>query len=537
MMIARSVTLSWVGMTGLCALIGFRTANAQISRIDLPDRDLVEAYDSAAVKNVIASLNPAVFLGYWSVCADGKGFGFGNSYPSLDGHQLADALLWLNKENEVRSNWAYVRSFQRDDGLLPLAILPSLAGKMIGPEGTQAPVSANGGLYRHWVPGNPLEALASITYIQNADVFYRHTLDRGWLLSQLRSINRATDYLDSLTTPEGAVRGGGFYLERPARLESDGVTQCYAVDALRRVSALNHAAGNEIKAQYYLHLSERILRNFLRCFWVKDHFAEYINPEHGVIANHGLTDVDWAAVATGVATPAQRDTLWKQMKDEERFHYGGMPTGISTRPESYDAWEFTYPDRYDLSAMGRVWYLEAWARAVAGDADGLLKGLRAVSKAGRENAYYWHERYQPDGKGGVIAAGPNTYCEYPANLIRIVQEFLLGVDCRIDGSLVLAPVVPTEYWKQGFGQTLNFRGVTLQYRMTGNAVEGTYAGRSALTMSVRLPAVMGTEAVTALFNNQPVQAAQREGIIVVTLPGSDTAAPVRFRIARTAKGE
>ena len=47
----------------------------------------------------------------------------------------------------------------------------------------------------------------------------------------------------------------------------------------------------------------------------------------------------------------------------EAFYYGGMPTGIVTRPETYEDWEFTHPDRHDLAAMGRVWYLEAWARA------------------------------------------------------------------------------------------------------------------------------------------------------------------------------
>ena len=54
---------------------------------DLPDRLVVEAYQRAAVQNVLASVNPKVFPGYWCVCADGRGFGYDNSYPSLDGHQ------------------------------------------------------------------------------------------------------------------------------------------------------------------------------------------------------------------------------------------------------------------------------------------------------------------------------------------------------------------------------------------------------------------------------------------------------------------
>lgn len=66
------------------------------------------AYERAAVQNVLAAVNPRVFPGYWSVCADGQGFGYGNTYPSLDGHQMTDALLWLSQVEVVKANWDYV---------------------------------------------------------------------------------------------------------------------------------------------------------------------------------------------------------------------------------------------------------------------------------------------------------------------------------------------------------------------------------------------------------------------------------------------
>ena len=59
---------------------------------DLPDAALTEAYDKAARQNVLAAVNPRVFPGYFSVCADGRGFGYGNTYPSLDGHQMSVTL-------------------------------------------------------------------------------------------------------------------------------------------------------------------------------------------------------------------------------------------------------------------------------------------------------------------------------------------------------------------------------------------------------------------------------------------------------------
>ena len=101
-----------------------------------------------------------------------------------------------------------------------------------------------------------------------------------------------------------------------------------------------------------------------------------------MIDRHGLTGVDWAAIATGLATEDQQAILWRRLRDEKLFHYGGMPTGIAVRPETYEPWEFTVGDRHDVAAMGRRWFLEAWARSRMGDGEGLLDGLRA----GTQNA-------------------------------------------------------------------------------------------------------------------------------------------------------
>jgi hypothetical protein len=496
----------------------------------LPDDLIVEAYENAARLNVLAALNPSVFPGYWSVCADGRGFGYGNTYPSLDGHQMTDALLWLGQVEAVKANWDYVRSFQREDGCLPLAILPAQAGKDIGPAGFPGVVAANGGLYRHWVPGNPLAALASPTYIQNADVIFRHTLDRRWLASEIASVNLAADFLASLTTDQGIVKGGGYYVERPPRLESDGVTQSHAVDAFRRVAALNRLLGDRKSATRYEKLAERIRHAFVTRFWVKDRFAEYRHPERGLIASHGLTDSDWSALAMGVATREQQASLWPRLKNEKRFYYGGMPTGIATEPDTYEAWEFNY-DRMDLAAMGRVWYVESAARAHMGDGAGLVEALRRVCQAGRDGGYYWRERY--NAQGGY---GAQKYCEYPANLIRNVQRFLLGVDLRLDGTLVLAPTVPADFWECGFGQSLAWRDRLLTYRMQRERVTGTYAGGTPQRLAVRLPVDGRASAVQVTVGGTGARHVDEGGpvavIVAVTLPAAPGASPCAFEIRR-----
>lgn len=457
------------------ALLKFGTAFGSVApaHLFLGDQLMEESYEKAATLNVLAALNPRVFPGYFSVCADGKGFGYGNTYPSLDGHQLTDALIWLGNVDVAKANWDYVKSFQRQDGCLPLAILPSQTGKKIGPAGYQSEVASNGGLYTHWVPGNPLAALASPTYIQNADVIFRRTLDVAWLRSQIASVNLSADFLARLTSENGAVKGGGYYVERPARLDYDGVTQPHAIDAFHRTASLNRLVGDAKAANRYDEIAERIRSHFISRFWTKDHFGEYIHPERGMIDSHGLSDTNWAALAFGSVTPQQQAVLWPRVRDESRFYYGGMPTGIVTEPNAYESWEFPYPDRMDAAAMGRVWYLESQARARMRDAEGLVASIRRVCEVGRNAGYYWRERYGP--KGGY---GAEKYCEYPANLIRVIQRFLLGVELELDGTIVLAPVAPAELWEHGFGQTLSWRDRVLDYRMHRDHVDGTYSGNA-----------------------------------------------------------
>lgn len=456
-------------------------AEAPVSKhIDLPEPEIAAAYEAAATQNVLAAVNPAIFPGYWSVCADGIGHGHGNTYPALDGHQMADALLYLGEVETVKLNWNYVKSFQRPDGQLPFAILPASAGKPIGPPEGGISVDPNGGLYTHWVPDNPLRALGYTTYIQNADVLYRITGDLAWLKENLPSVNLAADYLAGMTTPEGAVGGAGYYVERPTRVEYDGVTQGHAVDAYRRLADLNEIADDSDAAKRWRVLADRVEAHFQTKFWAGEHFAEYIHPQHGAISNHGLTDTDWTAIAMNVATEEQQAKVWPQLQHEMKFRYAGMPTGIATMPETYEAWEFSHNDRMDLAAMGRVWYIECHARANRGDAEGLADAIRAVCKVGRENGYYWRERYNAEGGFGV-----EKYCEYPANLIRVVQRFMMGVEYRLDGSVTLAPNVPDDFWEKGFGQTLAWRGRELGYRFKGNTLSVSYLGMEPQVLRIR----------------------------------------------------
>ena len=387
--------------------------------------EIAEAYQMAAEKNVLAALNPAVFFGYFSVCADGQGHGNNTTFPGLDWGQSAEALLWLGRREEVLASWEYVKTFQRGDGLVPFAILPDLAGKTVT-VGDQYPLSADerGAVFVHWVPGNPLRTLANVTFLLMAEAIHTHTGDRDWLAAQVPWLGPAAAWLQSQITAEGLIRGGGFYVERPTRLEHDGVNQCYSAHTLAQAAGLFALVGERELAASCQEAAAGLRAAFRQHFWAGDHCVEYIHPERGPISSHGLTDVDWAAVATATASEEQIARLWPQLRDQAGFVYSGMPTGIATRPDTYEDWEMQHIDRHDLAAMGRVWYLECWARARMGDQAGIWRSLQQVAAVGRAEGWSWRERYYAEATGDLGQYHIRHYCEYPANLIRIVHRFL-----------------------------------------------------------------------------------------------------------------
>jgi hypothetical protein len=509
----------------ICAALSPAESRAGVPVLNIPDVGISTAFQRAATQNVLPAVNPNVFPGYWSVCADGIGYGYGYTYPSLDGHQMTDALLALGQITTVKQNFAYVKTFEKPNGLLPLAIFPDQKGQLIGSMGYYAQVDANGGLYTHWIPGNPLGATGSTTYIQNADAIYRYSHDSAWLTENLASVNLTADYLASLTSSGGQVAGAGYYTERPTRIAYDGVTQGYAADAFQRVAALNTVAGNQTAAQHYQALANLITANFQTNFWVGNHFAQYNSTTHGLVSNHGLTDTDWCAIATGAASPAQAATLWPQLQQAtSAFYYGGMPTGIATLPNTYQDWEFsTGPsdpnEHYDLAAMGRVWSLEAAARAKMGDAAGLVNSIAQVALVGQNNGYYWRERYNAQGGYGVA-----KYNEYPAILISIVEHDLLGVNVGLDGSLEIAPTAPANYWTAGFGQSMGLSGGTLSYLMTSSGMSGDYSGTSAETLRVKLLQT----SVRVTVNGLVVPIGLSNGEVVFNLPAASVVQPCHF---------
>ncbi len=335
---------------------------------------------------------------------------------------------------------------QRKDGNIPFAIFPGdtqPGGCLSGlkqpddvftyepPQREGVPASSQEarkwiGLFKHWHPQDPLGALAPVCYILTAAEIFDADGAPAWLGERMDSIEASAKYLLTLQDQRSGLMGGaGFYVELPARYKFDGVTQCYAIHAFRELSRLFGAAGDTASQSKWSVHADKLTDAFQSAFWREDHFGEYVHPEHGLVDLHGLSDVNWAAVAFGVAADKKLELLWPRLLKEEGFWWGDMPTQNVSKPLAYKKWEYDIKlpvaaaPLNDVAAMGRAWYLEATACLRMKEHGRLVESVRKVCRAAKTDGY-WRERYHPQPNGAVTPAGAEKYCEYAAVLARVV---------------------------------------------------------------------------------------------------------------------
>jgi hypothetical protein len=407
----------------------------------------------AALDNTLyPALRERVYPGHYSATADGAKYGSDITWPGLDAWQTAGAYLLLGKHREVLDCFDFVQASQRPDGHIPMAIFPAdtpppaetySALPLRYPEDvyTYKPVVRPGqpkysdmsarkwiGLFTHWQEiANPLGVLAPISFILTGQEIYAATKSSSWLTEKLPVLEAAGRYILTQTSRNGLIRGAGFYIESPPRNQWDGITQCYGIRVFRQLAALNEILGRWDAGTTWNRHAEALRARFLEVFWQRDHFAEYVHPEHGLVDSHGLSDVNWAAIGLEVATDNQIKRLWPILMHEPMFWRGGMPTHLVTRPHTYQRWELSEPLpfeydswTFDVAAMGRVWYLEVLACLQMHETGRLRESVLKVCQRGQKDGGFWYERY-PGGEGDTVKpGGAYRYCEYAAILVRAV---------------------------------------------------------------------------------------------------------------------
>ena len=417
------------------------------------DSELIATGVKAAFeKTLYPALRERAYPGHFSVTADGKSYGADNTWPGLDSWQMAGAFLLAGRRRVVLDYFDFVEGSQRKDGNIPFAIFPGEqppGGLRAHLRGMRYPEDVYSykprrrpdqpsysdmrerkwvGLFVHWqVQANPLSVLGPISHILTASEIAAGAQSEPWLKEKFTGLERTGRYLLTRISSNGLMGGAGFYTESPPRNQWDGITQCYAVYAFRQLAKMARTLGQrEAGAEWDRH-ADRLSRRFVEVFWRRDHFAEYVHPERGVVDSHGLSDVNWAAVGLGIAADSHIKALWPVLMNEPAFWRGGMPTHSVTRPLSYEPWEYSEPLPFpyttptqDVAAMGRVWYLETLACVRMREHRRLRDSVIKVCQVGRGNNWWWHERYHAAEGGTVKPVGAKGYCEYAAVLARTV---------------------------------------------------------------------------------------------------------------------
>jgi hypothetical protein len=421
--------------------------------LSTPEQQTIVAGVRAALdKTLYPALRERAYPGHFTISADGKAYGEENTWPGLDSWQMAGAYLRLGKNREVLDYFDYVQASQRKDGNIPFAIFPaeqppagmdsSLRGLRY-PEDvyTYKPLARPGqpkysnmsarkwiGLFTHWqMKANPLSVLGPICFILTGQEIFAATKSESWLAEKMPTLEATGRYLLTRISPNGLMGGAGFYMESPPRNQWDGVTQCYAIRAFRDLAALNKVLARRDRVATWDRHADTLRVRFLEVFWQRDHFAEYVHPEHGLVDAHGLSDVNWAAIGLEVTREDQVKLLWPILMHEPLFWRGGMPTHLVTKPSTYRKWEYAEPLPFeyhdytnDVAAMGRVWYLEALACQQMREAARLRKSVVKVCEKGQQEGGLWRERYFAGEGDTVRPGGAYGYAEYPAILVRVV---------------------------------------------------------------------------------------------------------------------
>jgi hypothetical protein len=413
----------------------------------IADAEIRAGVEAAIAKNLIPAATERVYPGHFTISADGAAYGGDTTWPGLDSWQMAGAYLRLGRARLVLDYFEFVRASQRKDGNIPFAIFNGdtrpdsgcLSGlKYPDDIFTYQPPKREGlpatsqeqrtwiGLFTHWqTKGYPLSALAPVCYVLTAAEIFDATGSAPWVAERLSTLEAAAKYLLSLRKDNGLLGGSGFYTEAPPREGADGITQCYAIHAFRELARLFHVAGDKTKEAEWTSQADKLAKTFGAAFWRQDHFGEYVHPQHGLVDSHGLSDVNWAAVAFDVATERERGRLWPRLLNEQGFWAGDLPTQTVTKPFAYGKWELNEaptcpaPVLNDVAAMGRAWYLEALACQRMKARERLVESARKVCRAAKADGY-WRERYHPKPDGSVTPAGAQKYCEYAAILVRVV---------------------------------------------------------------------------------------------------------------------
>lgn len=249
--------------------------------------------------------------------------------------------------------------------------------------------------------------------------------------------------------------------------------------------------------------------------------------------NHGMTDTNFAMIAFGVAKESKIERVWDYFRAHESSFYevDGLhaPTWIAEKTESYGPGELNRRAPHkDCVAMARTWRYDALMRQRMRDGEGLYQTIAYANAlfdrpSGGGKGYFAERyglgRFQP---GDEAEATVPKYAEYPAVYnSTIVQKTLLGLDVDVQGTILIDPCVPTEWYKIGFGQegcgVLQNHDLGFEYHSEG--LKGWVLGPTGnRKLQVHLPPGLAAGQCVVLANEVEIPHAQAGDLVSFDLP-------------------
>lgn len=225
--------------------------------------------------------------------------------------------------------------------------------------------------------------------------------------------------------------------------------------------------------------------------------------------NHGMTDTNLAMLAFGIADNDRAAQIWDYFRANESSFYevNGLfaPTWIAEKADTYKVDELNKRAPYkDCVALARIWRYDALMRRRMNDGAGIYRTIRYANalfdRPSGGGVGWFAERYDL----GRFRPGDEPqltvpkYAGYPAIYnSTIIQEALLGLSADVHGVIHIAPCVPEEWYRAGFGQ--NGCGVLDKHRLGfsyyWDRVEGFVSGpQGEKALAVQLPPGLGAKA-------------------------------------------
>jgi hypothetical protein len=261
----------------------------------------------------------------------------------------------------------------------------------------------------------------NIFWISAALRYAEATGDEAWLRGHMPAIEKALGFLtDRYDAQVGLVDAPGpLWIDVFVRNQFASDTNAYLVGLLHEVAQAEESTGRGAEAAAHRAMAGHIAAAMNEKLWAGDHYVTQLNHD-GTTRDFVDYDSNLLAVANGVATGDRAAKVLARVDSGPCTH--GRATWVSER---YYGPADTYGGNTgdSATAMGRIGWADAYARAAVGDAHTFQDVILGPLQRDLLERTWLTERY--DCAGNAIRAP--YYHEYPEVVAMLLREVAYGI--------------------------------------------------------------------------------------------------------------